>query len=150
VSERRHLLDTDVLRFAITRPAFQEHLIREFRLWSLSAVVVHELIRAARTALARAAVEALIRRVPRRVEPGWADWQQAAAYLRHLGEESGFDPASVPARQNDALIASSAWRLGMSVVTCNGGDFNRLARFMRRRAGDLIVLEVPLPGAGGG
>jgi predicted nucleic acid-binding protein len=139
----RVVLDTDVLRFTLSDEPFRRRVVAEFPLWSLSAVVAHELRRAARPAAIQA-VDGLLRRVARRIEPAWSDWLTAAEYLAHLGAEGAFDPDSVPRHQNDCLIAASSWRNGLPVVTCNGDDFARIAAFLKRRAGRLFVLVPPV------
>jgi predicted nucleic acid-binding protein len=140
----RVVLDSDVLRFAATQPSFREKVIEDFPLWALSAVVAHELTRSARSPRLRAFLDGLFAKVPTRVEVGWSDWMVAAAYLRFLGDSEGFELASIPRQQNDCLIAASAWRHGMPVVTCNGTDFSRLRRFLGPRAGPLVVLSAPV------
>ncbi|MHB8872395.1 MAG: type II toxin-antitoxin system VapC family toxin [Myxococcaceae bacterium] len=140
---RRVVLDTDVLRFAATRPAFRERLVKDFPLWALSAVVAHELRRAARSRELQAYLDLLSSKVPTRVEVGWSDWMVAADYLRFLGSAKGFDATAIPRHQNDCLVAASAWRLGMPVVTCNGLDFERISRFLGPRAGPVVVLSAP-------
>lgn len=141
-SPGRVVLDAEVLRFSLTHDEFRRQITSEFPIWSLSSVVAQELRRAARRE-AKAAVDRLIARVPKRVEPGWTDWMVAAEYLAHLGEAAGFDPDTVPRHQNDCLIAASAWRQGLPLVTCNADDFRRIATFMKARAGHLIALASP-------
>lgn len=138
----RVVLDTDTLRFSLTHPSFRDRVIDEFPLWALSAVVAHELRRAARPK-ARPAVDAVLRRIPRRITPEWSDWMRASDYLANLGSRRGFDPVSLPRHQNDCLIAASAWRAGMPVVTCNGADFRRIVDFFGTRAGPVVVLPNP-------
>ena len=138
----RVVLDTDALRFSLTRASFRDRVIDEFPLWALSSVVAQELRRAARPK-ARSTVDAVLRRIPQRVTPEWSDWMTASDYLAHLGNRRGFDPISLPRHQNDCLIAASAWRAGMPVVTCNGADYRRIVDFFGTRAGPLIVLSNP-------
>src|SRR5262249_42361470 len=129
------------LRFSLTHPGFRERLIEEFPLWSLSAVVAHELLRAARKDAAKR-VDELIRRVPK-IDPTWSDWRVAPEYLAHPGQGQGLERRSIPRHQNDCLIASSAWRAGLPVVTANRTDYERIADFAGHVAGQLFFVRAP-------
>ena len=105
-------------------------LAPEAPVW-LSAVVLEELY-AGVTARARRVVERLERDFDgaRRVlVPNLNDWAQAARVLARLAAEYGYERIGQARLTNDALIAMSAARQGITVLTTNERDFARLARF---------------------
>jgi len=99
-------------------------------LW-LSAVVLQELYAGAREG-ARHAIEKLERdfdRARRIVVPNLGDWVQAGRVLSRLATKYGLEQIGRGRLTNDALIAMSAARLGIRIVTANERDFRRLAEF---------------------
>lgn len=99
-------------------------------LW-LSAVVLQELYAGARDN-ARNTVEKLERdfdRARRIVVPNLGDWVQAGRVLSRLATKYGVEQIGRGRLTNDALIAMSAARLGIRIVTANERDFRRLAEF---------------------
>ncbi len=99
-------------------------------LW-LSAVVLEELY-AGVSVRDRRVVERLERnfdRARRILVPNLTDWTQAGRVLARLAAEYGYERIGQARLTNDALIAMSAARLGITVVTTNERDFARLARF---------------------
>jgi predicted nucleic acid-binding protein len=61
--------------------------------------------------------------------PNLTDWAQAGKILGRLGGKYGYERIGQGRLTNDALIAMSAGRLGMTVITANARDFRRLAEF---------------------
>jgi len=97
----------------------------------LSSVVLEELYAGA-SERARQAVERLERdfdRVDRVLVPNLSDWVQAGKVLARLGAKYGYERIGQGRLTNDALIAMSAGRLGIRVITFNERDFCRLAEF---------------------
>ena len=105
-------------------------LAPEAPLW-LSAVVLEELY-AGVGRRDRKVVERLERdfdRARRILVPTLSDWTQAGEVLALLGTEYGYERIGQGRLTNDALIAVSAGRQGITVITANEGDFARLRRF---------------------
>lgn len=97
----------------------------------LSAVVLEELYAGAGER-GRAVVERLERdfdRANRVLVPNLTDWTQAGKVLARLGAKYGYEEIGQVRLTNDALIAMSAGRLGIRVITANERDFRRLAEF---------------------
>lgn len=99
-------------------------------LW-LSAVVLEELY-VGISGRERRVVERLERdfeRLRRIVVPNLSDWSQAGRVLARFALEYGYEEIGKGRLTNDALIALSAARHGITVITANQRDFPRLARF---------------------
>ncbi len=99
-------------------------------LW-LSAVVLEELYAGAGDR-ERRVVERLGRdfdRAKRILLPNLSDWIQAGNVLARLAAKYGYEQIGRGRLTNDALIAMSAGRLGIQVITSNERDFGRLAEF---------------------
>lgn len=97
----------------------------------LSAVVLQELY-AGVNVRSRQAVEVLERnflRAGRVLVPNLTDWTMAGTVLSQLGAKYGYEQIGRGRLSNDALIAISAGRTGIAVVTANERDFARLAEF---------------------
>jgi predicted nucleic acid-binding protein len=97
-------------------------------LW-LSAVVLEELYAGAGDRAHRV-IERLERdfdRAKRILVPNLNDWTQAGQVLARLAEKYNYEQIGQGRLTNDALIAMSAARLGIRVITANARDFGRLA-----------------------
>ena len=97
----------------------------------LSSVVLEELYAGARDR-DRHVVERLERdfdRAKRILAPNLSDWAQAGKVLARLAIKYGYEQIGQGRLTNDALIAMSAGRLGIRVITANERDFSRLAEF---------------------
>jgi predicted nucleic acid-binding protein len=93
----------------------------------LSSVVLEELYAGASDRQQKV-VERLTReldRAKRVLVPNLSDWTQAGRVLSRLADK--YDCQQTGQVTNDALIAMSAGRLGIRVITANGRDFARLA-----------------------
>ena len=102
----------------------------QVRVW-LSAVVLEELY-AGGSGSDRRLVEQMERefdRVGRILVPNLHDWTRAGQVLAQLAAGYGYERIGQQRLTNDALIAMSAARQGITVVTANERDFGRLARF---------------------
>ncbi len=105
-------------------------LAPEALVW-LSAVVLEELY-AGVSRRDRRVVERLERdfdRARRILVPNLNDWTQAGKVLARLAAEYGYERIGQARLTNDALIAMSAARQGITVITANERDFARLAQF---------------------
>ena len=97
----------------------------------LSAVVLEEL-HAGASDRDREVVESLERdfdRAKRILVPNLSDWTQAGKVLARLASKYHYEQIGRGRLTNDALIAMSAGRLGIRVITANERDFSRLAEF---------------------
>jgi predicted nucleic acid-binding protein len=97
-------------------------------LW-LSAVVLQELY-AGGDDQARIAIEKLehdFDRAKRILVPNLGDWTQAGRILSRLTTKYDYEQLGRARLTNDALIAMSAGRMGIRVITANERDFRRLA-----------------------
>ena len=64
---------------------------------------------------------------PRLLDVG--DWVGAGRILAKIGAKYGFDHIGRSRLTNDTLIAVSAARLGIQVLTANAKDYARIAEF---------------------
>ncbi len=97
-------------------------------LW-LSSVVLEELYAGAGDR-ERRVVERLERdfdRVKRLLVPNLSDWTQTGRVLARLASKYDYEKIGQGRLTNDALIAMSAGRLGIQVLTANERDYRRLA-----------------------
>ncbi len=102
----------------------------EAPIW-LSAVVLEELY-AGSVDRHPAAVERLERdfgSVGRILVPNLGDWVQTGKVLARVAIEYGYEQVGRGRLTNDALIAMSAGRTGIRVITANPRDFAKLAEF---------------------
>ena len=100
-------------------------------LW-LSAIVLEELYAGA-NARSRRVIERLERdfaKARRIVVPNLSDWTRAGQALARLAARYHYEQIGQGRLTNDALIASSAGRLGISVITANARHFAKLAEFL--------------------
>lgn len=127
------LFDSSVYISALRRG---EEALVGLRRWSadspvwLSAVVLAELYAGA-DRRARRAIDRLERdftKARRILVPTLSDWSETGKVLARFGEEFDYDTIARGRLTNDALIAISAARQGITVVTANARDFARLAR----------------------
>jgi predicted nucleic acid-binding protein len=101
---------------------------QESPLW-LSSVVLEELYAGADTSGFRI-LEKLERdfdRARRLLIPNLTDWTQTGKLLARLAQKHGYERIGQARLTNDSLIATSASRAGITVVTANERDFARLA-----------------------
>ena len=97
----------------------------------LSSVVLEELY-AGVSARNRHSVERLERdfhRAERILVPNLKDWTQTGRVLALLAAKYDYQQIRKGRLTNDALMAMSAGRLGITMITANARDFGRLAEF---------------------
>jgi predicted nucleic acid-binding protein len=120
-------------RAAIARAAPRTHL---------SSVVLAELLQGARGDLGRARLRravATLERTGRLVAPSHADWAAAAIAQGRIWDRAPH--LRTKSVLHDALIASSARRIGATVVTTNVGDFDLIRPHIDHRAISLADLS---------
>jgi predicted nucleic acid-binding protein len=103
---------------------------REAPLW-LSAVVLEELYAGANPNDYRILekLERDFEKAKRLLIPNLTDWTHAGKVLARLAQKYGYERIGQARLTNDALIATSAARVGITVLTTNQRDFARLAEF---------------------
>jgi predicted nucleic acid-binding protein len=126
------LFDTTMYIAALRRRDESLLLARRLEgpLW-LSAIVLEELYAGA-DERGRGAIEKLERDfdgAQRILVPNLADWTQAGRVLARLAAKYDYEKIGRGRLTNDALIAMSAGRSGICVITANERDFGRLAEF---------------------
>jgi len=120
----------DALRAGGGAAVVMQRWARESPLW-LSAVVLEELHAGAsrKDYPVLAKLERDFERAQRVLVPNLGDWTHAGKVLARLAEKYGVERIGKARLTNDALIATSAARTGITVVTVNQRDFGRLAEF---------------------
>jgi predicted nucleic acid-binding protein len=128
------LLDTSVYISGIRRGNEAVLALRrsslDTPLW-LSAVVLEELYAGA-SGRVRHSLERMERefdRMKRILVPNLADWTETGRVLARLAAKYGYEKIGQGRLANDALIAMSAARMGVTVITANERDFGKLATF---------------------
>jgi predicted nucleic acid-binding protein len=61
--------------------------------------------------------------------PNQRDWSLAGQLLNRIANKCGYESIGRSRLTNDSLIASSAARCGIEVITANARDFGRLTEF---------------------
>lgn len=114
----------DPALFAIRNPDLESSI------W-LSAVVLEELYAGASAGNIHAIKQFQqdFENAGRILVPNLADWARAGHLLARVAEKYGYEQIGRGRLTNDALIATSAGRLGIEVLTGNERDFRRLAKF---------------------
>lgn len=128
------LFDTSLYVAAIRRGNEGVLAIRRLESGSmvwLSAVVLEELYAGAgeRGAHVVARLERDFEKARRILVPNLSDWTQAGEALACLASRYDYEKIGQGRLTNDALIAMSAGRLGIRVITHNERDFRKLAEF---------------------
>jgi predicted nucleic acid-binding protein len=98
----------------------------------LSAVVGSELLRGTADARAQRVIRKVwksFEKARRLVVPVANDWYEAGVVLGKIAAKYGYERLGLSRLVHDTLIALSARRLGICVVTLNVADFQRIAEF---------------------
>jgi predicted nucleic acid-binding protein len=128
------LFDTSVYITALRTkdaPAFTLSGLAAGAVTWLSSVVLEELYAGANPR-GRPEVEKLERdfeRARRILVPNLTDWTQTGRVLSLMSAKYGFERVGQGRLTNDTLIALSAGRAGITVITASARDFRRLAEF---------------------
>ena len=138
----KYALDTNLYIRAIRDAAFgaevESFYARHSPRIHLSSVVFHELLVGANSPVrareVRAEIARPIEKKNRIVTPSHAAWDKAGEVLSLLAERHGMQRSSMPrAFVNDTLIAVSCAEAGVTLLTDNVGDFERLKPFVAFR-----------------
>lgn len=129
-----NLFDSSVY-IAALRPGgdpslFSNRWTAEAPLW-LSSVVLEELYAGSQPGKRRE-LERLERdfdKANRLLVPSLGDWTSTGKILAGIAEKHGYEKIGRARLTNDALIATSAARTGIRVLTINARDYALLARF---------------------
>ena len=128
------LLDTSIYITALRAGDDAVLKLRRFTpgapLW-LSSVVLEELYAGVKLRDFRI-VERLERdfdKARRMLVPNLSDWTLTGKLLARLAAKYGYEQIGQARLTNDALVAMSAARRGITVITANERDFGRLAQF---------------------
>lgn len=100
----------------------------------LSAVVLEELYAGATDARARKVISKLeseFANVGRLLVPNLSDWSLTGQVLAEIGKKYGYQIIKRSRMTNDCLIALSARRAGLVVITHNAKDFRIISEFRR-------------------
>ncbi len=128
------LLDTSIYISALRRGNDAPLALRRLApdvLLCMSSVVLEELYAGARDS-DRHLIERLERdfdRAKRILVPNLGDWVQTGRVLSRLATKYHYENIGQGRLTNDALIAMSAARMGITIITANERDFRRLAEF---------------------
>ncbi len=98
----------------------------------LSAVVLEELyVGAVNNKLKKllAKYENNFESINRLLVPNQTDWTSGGQVLSHVGRKHGFEVVRCARMTNDCLIAMTAARHGLTVITHNAADFRVISEF---------------------
>ena len=108
----------------------------------MSAVVLEELLVGASDRKARQTLRRLEREfdsINRLLVPNLTDWSAAGTVLNQFGARFGFETVGKSRLTNDALIAMSAARHGLTIQTTNASDFRKLAEIRNFRWEEITI-----------
>jgi len=123
------VLDTSLYIDNFRTGRFTVRLLQSSFIVRCSSVVLHELLRGARTPLERKFVTELSRRC-RVLTPTEQHWSQAAEILRRMRRSERYEATKIRNLVFDVLIALSARSIGATVVTSNRDDFQTIQRYV--------------------
>lgn len=98
----------------------------------LSAVVLEELYVGASGSKIKkllAKLEHDFEKIGRLLVPNQTDWTRCGQVLNLIGQRHGFEPVKRARMTNDTLIALTAARSGLTVITHNAADFKIISEF---------------------
>ena len=124
------VFDTSVYIEDFRTGRFARRILESTFIPRCSAVVLHELLRGARTPVERQFVRDLGRHC-RVVTPTERHWIDAAEILARIKDREGYDAGKIRDLSFDVLIALSARSIGATLVTCNEADFRAIGRHVR-------------------
>ncbi len=128
------LFDSSVYINAFRRSGDQALVLRRWAgdspLW-LSSIVLEELyagaLRKDHSALEK--LEHDFDRAKRILVPNLSDWTQAGRILARIAHKYGYETIGRARLTNDALLAMSSARIGITIITDNQRDFAKLGEF---------------------
>ena len=123
------ILDTSVYIENFRTGRFAFRLLQSPCIIRCSSVVLHELLRGARSGIERRFVMDLAKRC-RVLTPTEAHWMAAADILNNMKKREHYDVTKVRELVFDVLIALTARSIGATVITCNETDFQAIRRHL--------------------
>jgi predicted nucleic acid-binding protein len=126
------VLDTSVYIENFRSGRFALPLLRSSFIPRCSSVVLHELLRGARSGTEQRFVRDLLRRC-QIVTPTSGHWVKAAEILAQMRRHEHFGATKLRDLAFDVLIALSARSIGAVVITCNAADFQAIRKYLAFR-----------------
>ncbi len=123
------VVDTSVYVDNFRFGRFETELLSLPFLVRVSAVVVAELARGARSRRERRFVDQLARGFSL-AAPSDREWVISGRIVRELADHHGFEIHKLRELHFDVLIALTARRLGAHLITCNRSDFEAIRQFL--------------------
>jgi predicted nucleic acid-binding protein len=123
------ILDTSLYIDNFRTGRFTFRLLQSSFIVRCSSVVLHELLRGARTALERKFVMELGKRC-QVLTPTEQHWSHAADILSRIRRGEHYEASKIRELAFDVLIALSARSIGASVITSNRHDFQTIQRYL--------------------
>jgi predicted nucleic acid-binding protein len=124
------VFDTSIYIENFRTDRFTAQIARSTFIPRCSSVVVHELLRGARTREEEAFARGLMKTC-RILNPTEPHWYEAAEVLRALRRREHYDAAKARELVFDVLIALSARSIGATLFTSNRSDFQAIHRHLR-------------------
>ncbi|MBM4121288.1 MAG: PIN domain nuclease [Nitrospira sp.] len=121
------VLDTSVYIENFRTGRFTLRLLQSTWIPRCSSVVLHELLRGAKTSLAHRFVRDLQRRC-QVLTPTESQWLHAADVLALIRKREHYDSRKVRELVLDVLIALTARSIGAMLITCDASDFRVIRR----------------------
>lgn len=123
------ILDTSVYIDNLRSGRFKQEILDLKFVVRLSAVVLAELSRGARSRKMKRFVDDLAKNL-RIIAPNEREWIQSGRIVNRLVVAKGFDIHKTREIHFDVLIALTARRIGAYLVTCNIDDFTAVREFL--------------------
>jgi predicted nucleic acid-binding protein len=123
------ILDTSVYIDNLRSGRFKQEILELKFVVRLSAVVLAELARGARSREMRRFVDDLGKNL-RIIAPNEREWIQSGRIVNRLVAAKGFDIHKTREIHFDVLIALTARRIGACLITCNADDFTAIREFL--------------------
>ena len=123
------ILDTSVYIDNLRSGRFKQEILDLKFVVRLSAVVLAELSRGARSREMKRFVDDLAKNL-RIITPNEREWIQSGRIVNRLVAAKGFDVHKTREIHFDVLIALTARRIGAYLVTCNVDDFTAVGEFL--------------------
>lgn len=123
------VVDTSVYIENFRTGRFTFRLLQSSFITRCSSVVLHELLRGAKSRVEHRFVADLSRHC-RVLTPTEAHWMQSADILNILRKRQHYDAAKIRELAFDVLIALAARSIGATLITCNETDFQAIRRHL--------------------
>jgi predicted nucleic acid-binding protein len=124
------VFDTSIYIENFRTGRFTVPMLRSTLIPRCSAVVLHELLRGARTRDEEAFVRALVKNC-RILTPTERHWHEAAELLGAVRRREHYDGKKLGGLAFDALIALTTGSIGATLITTNKTDFEAIRRHLK-------------------